>query len=151
MRAVQSVENQTVDTHYIGRKDTEHEGAGATRNKAIQNALTEWVGFLDDDDVLDPHYHEWLNEEWSGYDVVIFKMKIGPQEVIPQTNEVENLKLGGVGISFALKTELAKRFPFITEDRESVLHEDWEMIKTLREKGYRVKISERVAYYVRHN
>lgn len=149
--AIQTVEGQTVDTQHIVQKDTEHEGAGLTRNKAIQNVLTEWVGFLDDDDRLDPHYHEWLNEECSDYDMVIFKMKVGPQELIPKTNRVEDLNFGDVGISFALKTELAKQFPFVKENRNKGLHEDWEMVRALRDKGYKIKISEHITYYVRGN
>lgn len=42
--------------------DTQHAGAWATRNQALEMAKTTWVGFLDDDDELMPHHvHHLLN------------------------------------------------------------------------------------------
>ncbi len=36
--------------------DREHEGAAATRNRALSKVRTPWVAFLDDDDYMLPHH-----------------------------------------------------------------------------------------------
>lgn len=61
-QAVSSVLEQTVPTFYEIATDEKHEGAWATRNRAAQQADTEWIGFLDDDDKLMPHHVEHLLE-----------------------------------------------------------------------------------------
>lgn len=40
--------------------DTESQGAAATRDRALQMARTEWVAFLDSDDILQPKHLQWL-------------------------------------------------------------------------------------------
>jgi hypothetical protein len=59
-RAVKSVLDQTVACDISLVIDEGHEGAWATRNKAAQGATTEWIGFLDDDDILMVHHVEHL-------------------------------------------------------------------------------------------
>jgi glycosyltransferase involved in cell wall biosynthesis len=50
--------------------DTLHEGAPATRNRAMLALETDWVGFLDDDDLLLPlHVEHLLDEAESAGDV----------------------------------------------------------------------------------
>lgn len=51
--AVRSVENQThPGVKYVIQLDTVGLGAAPTRNAALAQATTEWVAFLDDDDLL---------------------------------------------------------------------------------------------------
>lgn len=144
-RAVDSVRNQTVPTEWILEPDAGYKGRGAgpTRNLAIQKVETEWVGFCDDDDYLDPHYHEWLVEESPSFDMVIFKMKNQPNGGVPYSTDVEMLRYNEVGMSFALKTGLAKRFPF-----ENMLGEDFDLIMRVKNSGARIKISEHIAYFL---
>jgi hypothetical protein len=142
-RAVDSVSHQTVPTEWILRTDPTHIGAGPTRNKTIKEVETEWVGFCDDDDWLDPRYHKWLIEESVGFDVVIFKMKNSPNGAVPYTTNVEELKYNEVGMSFALLTGIALQYPF-----ENIIGEDYELLMRLRDDGFKIKISERVAYYI---
>lgn len=60
-RAVASVESQThMPENYIIAVDTRREGAAATRNRALYQAATTWVAFLDDDDELLPNHLETL-------------------------------------------------------------------------------------------
>lgn len=40
----------------IVEQDEQHRGAAATRNTALKNVSTEWVAFLDDDDLLYPEH-----------------------------------------------------------------------------------------------
>jgi glycosyltransferase involved in cell wall biosynthesis len=52
--------------------DTSHEGAGPTRTRALRQAQTKWVAFVDDDDELLPHHLETLlaHADHVGADVV---------------------------------------------------------------------------------
>lgn len=52
--------------------DHYHQGAAVTRNKALWMANTEWVVFLDSDDILFPNYlcRVFEEQEKSGADVV---------------------------------------------------------------------------------
>lgn len=56
-RAVLSAQRQTYPpARILLQLDQDREGAAATRNKALQQVDTEWVAFLDDDDVLYPEH-----------------------------------------------------------------------------------------------
>lgn len=60
-RAIPSVVSQTLPVSNIAVVvDHQRIGAWNTRNKAIQMATTDWIGFLDDDDALLPHHFEIL-------------------------------------------------------------------------------------------
>ena len=155
-RAVQSVYAQTVPAELIIVHDQQRAGAGPSRNSVVNEVQTPWVGFVDDDDTVDPHYAQWLAEEAQDNDVVIFHMQY-MQDVhhtkqgttVPRDDQP--LGQGNVGISFAMKTELLKKHPFIREGFSpgSLPSEDWAMIQTLQNAGYKIKISPRIAYYVR--
>lgn len=47
--------------------DTHHAGSAATRNRALEAVRTEWVAFLDDDDVLLPNHLEVLCKAADAY------------------------------------------------------------------------------------
>jgi len=122
--------------------DNNNIGAGPTRNLAMDKVRTDWVGFCDDDDELDEHYHEWL-KDYKNYDVVVFRMKNSPNGAIPESNSVEHLEYNKVGISFALKTSLARKYPF-----KNMQGEDYDLLIRLVEAGCKVKIVDHVAYYL---
>jgi glycosyltransferase involved in cell wall biosynthesis len=60
-RALTSVQAQTLlpDAIHIAI-DNDHEGAAATRQQALMCAKTDFVAFLDSDDVFLPRHLEWL-------------------------------------------------------------------------------------------
>jgi glycosyltransferase involved in cell wall biosynthesis len=78
-RAVASVMQQTHEVAAISiAVDHRHEGAWATRNRAMAAVRTEWIGFLDDDDDLYAHHVATLLDladetgagvVWGWYDV----------------------------------------------------------------------------------
>ena len=61
LRAQNSVAQQTClpDAHII-TVDVDHEGACATRQRALMMAQTDWVAFLDSDDLFMPKHLEWM-------------------------------------------------------------------------------------------
>lgn len=57
LRALRSVTDQTVSPAALSvAVDTEHVGAAATRQRALDAAQTGWVAFLDDDDFWYTHH-----------------------------------------------------------------------------------------------
>lgn len=142
-RAIDSVQNQTVDTQILVETDERRRGAGPTRNLALKRVTSPWVGFCDDDDELDENYHKWLDEACEGFDVVIFKMKNQPNGGIPYTTNVDELRYNEVGMSYALKTDLARKYPF-----KNMIGEDFDQLQRIIKDGHKVKVVDKVAYYL---
>jgi hypothetical protein len=55
---VQSVQGQTMPCEHLWAVDHHREGPAPVRNKLLADVTTELVGFVDDDDVLDPQHVE---------------------------------------------------------------------------------------------
>lgn len=55
-RAGESVLAQTLPAAWLVQHDTRREGPAVVRNRMLADVSTEWVAFLDDDDVLYPNH-----------------------------------------------------------------------------------------------
>jgi len=66
-----SVNRQTVppDVHLVA-VDHAHAGPAAIRNQLLDAVRSDWVAFVDDDDLLDPHHLETLLAHTDTADVV---------------------------------------------------------------------------------
>jgi hypothetical protein len=122
------------------------------RNCGMGLVVSKWCGFVDDDDRLDNHYVEWLKQECDNQDLVVFKMRYSPAredavETLPRTTDVTALGQAEVGISFAVRTQFQKDRDVWFQTEE---FEDWLFIKRCLDVHAKCKVSERVAYYVRH-
>lgn len=148
-RAVDSVKTQTVPCEVIVEYDPTRTGAGPTLNRMLPHVRTPWVATMGDDDELDPRYAELLAAQDQTLDLVIFQMRYQDGRVLPTHTEPAHLAFGGVGCSYAVKTEVARRIGWIREPCHSLLAEDWEMIRTVREMGGNIRIVPQVTYYVR--
>jgi glycosyltransferase involved in cell wall biosynthesis len=125
------------------RRGTSNHG-GQVRNVGIAIALSEWVGFVDDDDRLDPRYVETVRKEASDCDLWIFKMKYPDGLVLPPGGEISG---GQIGISFSI------RMAFVSDKGvwfNNSSDEDFTFINNCQKFGARVKISKDVGYYIRH-
>lgn len=129
-------------------KDTHRTGAGPSRNRAIGRTKTLWVAFLDDDDQYSPDFLErFLEAERDGEpDVIIFRMQYPDGRVLPK---VPKVIWGNVGIAFAVKTELAKKYPFVKGANGFEQNEDYLFLKTLEENGAKIVFSPHVVYLVK--
>ncbi len=115
--------------------------AGLVRNYGIENADTEWIGFVDDDDTLSPDYVDSLLTNYNEKDFVIFKMRYDNGLVIPKNKEIV---FGDVGISFAYKNKLDVRF---AENRDG---EDYDFLLNLKNKTSNYVIADEIMYNVRY-
>jgi len=121
------------------------------RNEGIKVATTEWIGFVDDDDVLTPDYVECFNREKHDVDVIIFRMKNTDGTIIPVPGDTD-FKFGEVGISFCYKRNLAINRKLLFENIKGYIPgvgEDWGLLDRLRNNRYKIRISENITYLVR--
>lgn len=124
-----------------------HEHHEATmRNAGVAKALSAWVAWLDDDDTVHPNYVQWLSEaveEDPLRDVVMFRqtklLDNGEVLVFPSRPAVV---WGNVGISYAVRHELALRHPF-----KRSLHEDLLQLVALEANNARIYFSPHIAYF----
>ena len=135
-----------------GEKLGESHFSGYVRNYGMGLAMGQWCGFVDDDDRLDHHYVEWLRQEAAETDLHVFRMKYNPRrddgvELLPRSTDVCGLKAGEVGISFAVRRKFQQQHDIWFTSEE---FEDWLFIERCLKAKARCKISDHVAYYVRH-
>lgn len=124
---------------------------GRVRNQAIKEAVTEWIGFVDDDDTLEPTYVDHLHQHLAenNYDVVIFRMKDERNEsstlILPPMDHTDFV-INRVGISFAMKRTLMTEENFWFEPSSA---EDFYLLDRLRTAGKTIVLSPFVEYNVR--
>lgn len=124
-----------------------HNSAGLVRNKGIEKVETEWIGFVDDDDIILPTYlDDFYNHLSNNPDVIIFHMN--DKDIILPPLDSTDFEICKVGISFCLKTSLIKdeNFWFINSQ-----FEDYHLLYRLRESHKKIIISEKINYIVRPN
>lgn len=144
-RAVKSAE--ATGAKVLSDFDTKQEGPSVVRNRLIEQADTEWVSFLDDDDTVTPDYVERLEKELMmspDADVVIFREYFLNQTIIPAAGK-PFIEWGNVGISFSVKRTAALAHPF-----KRIRYEDYEFLKELEARGYLISFSPYMTYRERH-
>jgi glycosyltransferase involved in cell wall biosynthesis len=122
--------------------------AGNVRNVGIKHAKTEWVAFVDDDDILTKNYVQtFYNEidEFKDIDVIIFRMHNKDNRILPEI-KTDNFYKNRVGISFAVKSNIVKKNVKFVPSRT----EDYDMLNKLRAKSYKIMISPYIRYLVRN-
>lgn len=123
---------------------------GIIRNEAVKIAETEWVGFVDDDDTIEPNYIDCLKQEINknpNLDCVVFRMRNpnGTFTPHPSVKTAYDIKRNFVGISFCCKKKIfddgLKFNPCGVED--------FDLINDIRSNGYNIILSSHCVYNVR--
>lgn len=144
-RAVDSVLNQTWPVNGISIAiDMHREGAGPTRQRALDGVTTPWVAFLDDDDEFLPHHIEALTrhitETDCDYAYSWFKVVarggviIDADPVFPPghyLNPWDDANPRQTTVTTMVRTELAKQVRFAPPPGEQLIDgqawgEDWQ-------------------------
>lgn len=149
-RALESVSTQTLAPATVMVEfDINREGPAAVRNRAIQKVTTEYVAFLDDDDVFKPHHLETLVAvaEYGGADVVYPWFDVVSYRVTPgfdplgmegepfDPDELDNRNY--IPVTVLARTKVirdAGGFVNLSEDGPSVC-EDWGCWLRMRDAG----------------
>lgn len=82
--ACASVAAQTASADHVVALDLSGAGPAALRNAMLDATSAEWVAFLDDDDLLDPHHLETLLRHSRNADVVIPHCRFSGDTIPPK-------------------------------------------------------------------
>jgi glycosyltransferase involved in cell wall biosynthesis len=122
--------------------------AGLVRNYAMSLVKTDWIAFLDDDDIISNDYIEIFYKEFDLYselDLIIFRMKYFDR-IVPKL-DTNNFYICDVGISFIIRKKIYDDgLIFIPDGAEDFLYLD-----KIRNNGYKIIISPYTKYFVRTN
>lgn len=122
-------------------------GPGPVRNYAVSKSDTEWVAFLDDDDLLTSDYVSRLAEEGSDADAIVFRMIYDDGNFLPREfMSPHKFSLGYLGVSSAVR-----RHVFETVKYTRGRGEDFRLIRDIKDAGMCVKFSKYATYLVRQN
>lgn len=106
LRAISSVDNQTVPCDFVVSYDEHGAGAATTRNKALASVDTEFLAWLDDDDELFPNHVELALEvlDRTGADLAFACMEVvGGRD--PLATAVDGKWVNPCGIEFGPEQE----------------------------------------------
>jgi len=135
----------------IDKKGVGVNSSGEVRNIGMEMVDTEWIGFLDDDDIIADDYLELFYKEKDIYeiemgdelDVLIYRMKMGDR-IVPKL-KTDNIELCDIGISFIMKKEIYDNgLKFIPDGAEDYLY-----LNLIKNNDYNMMISPHIKYYVR--
>jgi hypothetical protein len=130
----------------LGQIKPNHNNAGKVRNFGFGYInSSEWIGFIDDDDLLEPFYIESLIKEADNdVELIIFKMRHSRNKnlIVPPNNCTTIIK-NKVGISFCFKRKLLEKYnlKFVNDENE-----DYLFLMELLKLGIKYKISNKITY-----
>jgi glycosyltransferase involved in cell wall biosynthesis len=129
-------------------------GAGEIRYILAKDySKSRWVGFVDDDDVIDSSYVKFLQDALNfdrSVDLVISTMRLSSGYVVPTGRHFlkRYVLKNYVGISFAVRQLLFQSSTKSLKFKKSCT-EDYDFVRDAFERGYNIVISDCIAYYVR--
>ena len=134
--------------------------AGIVRNKGIEIADSEWIGFVDDDDIISPLYVEYMNNYIYTYpkvECIIYRMICSENinkrgiltpvhTILPSPHHI-NFSKGYIGISFCYKLDLFKKGIKFEQDQ----FEDFILLDKIRKNKHMILLSNYICYFVKRD
>jgi hypothetical protein len=146
-----ALERQTVPLTWLRCEDVNAIGPAALRNVLAGHARTEWLAFIDDDDLVYPRHLETLLANSAGRDVVYSACDVEGRMWQPEHDcTLESLDTHNtIPVTSIVRSDLFAAvggFPLGVKD------EDWALWRTLRARGARFGcVHERTWLYRFHN
>jgi len=144
-------DDQRISAYRFDGGESSREGyrsrPGAVRNHVVKYVKTDWIAFLDDDDIISPDYLRRLKADARDNDVVVFRMMY-PDMVrfLPKPGlRVEKMGIGCLGIGYAVRKHVFDKH-FFRPGRGA----DWGLIRDLRKSKMKIKFSDYVTYFIRY-
>jgi hypothetical protein len=135
------------DNPYLVGFDDDHIGQSLIKNQLIAQVTTEWVSFLDDDDIILPNYVAALKHEIERHptaDIVHFKQYFTHTgQLFPALQVV---KWGCIGVGFSVRRSVILEYPFQNEK-----HEDLHVVERIIAGGHIIYFSPELTYIMRPN
>lgn len=137
--AIASVARQTLApaAHLVG-VDFARIGPAAIRNRLASGATTEWLAFLDDDDLLDPHHLQTLAAgAREGADVAYTWCRVEGGDGWNPNSHFDGARLEGenfIPVTAAIRTSL---FHQVGGFPDGPVYEDWELWRVAYRAGAR--------------
>lgn len=137
----ESVSNQIHKVHdHLYDVDHGYEGPARVRNRLVKEATTEWIAFLDDDDLLYPNHFELHAPFADDYDVIYSWGDIvhngGGRETFTSGYD-EDIILGGRNMIPITASVRRSCFNAVGGFSETERFEDWFLWKTFIQHGVR--------------
>ena len=140
---VASVKAQTKPVKHTIILDNKKLGAPAIRNKAVEDAKTDWVLFLDDDDLLHPKHIEKIEQFLKDFDVIVtwpeyIGMPVQPQWLYKEFDPSILDEWCPWGQCAAVRC--SKYLEAGGQPEKGVVFEDWALWKRMREADAKFKV-----------
>lgn len=132
----------------LNKKKGIRNNAGYVRNIAIKMIKRGWIGFIDDDDIISINYVKNLKNDILKYPkvkTIIFRMLNSDNRILPLPKQ-KNFYEGDVGISFAVKVSIIKKYKLYFNSNDI---EDYDLLNRIREKKIKMLISSHLNYFVK--
>lgn len=133
-----SVKAQSVEVPHYVAIDSNRDGPSTVRNALVDLVETDYVVFLDDDDLLDSDFIESIRPHLGQYDVVYPWCRVEGMDVAWQFpfNE-KTLRIGNyIPITAAVKRET---FLAVGGFKQGIAYEDWRLWLDFLDRGAKFK------------
>lgn len=136
---------KVIKINKTGEFGRNHGQSGLVRNYGLDICETNWVGFLDDDDTIEPKYVETLLSKYKELDLVIWRMKYYKRDlIIPRLND-SRLYFGNVGISVSFKRKFLDEGLRFRNNRDG---EDFDIVMEILNKTNNFIVTNEIFYKV---
>lgn len=138
---------EIIELEKAGKIGKKHGVGGEVRNSIIHRIEDGIIAFVDDDDTLDKHYVEKIYEHFEDQRVDCLVLRaIHPNGFVMPPVGMRQLRLGKVGISFAVKKHFLLKHDLFFEPSEA---EDFDLLRRISLKG-KIKLSDYIGYRINH-
>jgi glycosyltransferase involved in cell wall biosynthesis len=115
---------------------------GKIKNYGIELAETEWVGFIDENDTIEPNYVKYFEIEKSKYDCIIFRMK-NKDNIFPSQDVIDPKELCTDSVNNNI---VFKRKLYFEGNKFET--NNYNIVNTMVQNNVSIKISNKVVYIV---